>query len=237
MWSKMFIGFHVKYPLFLSYFNETWFFSAHVRKILKYQIPLNLSSGNRVLLCEWADGQTYRHDEANSRLSQFCERSWRSVMSNIIIKIQPKYSKSPNVLLWHIFETVHFLLLWVKVKVKWSRYRPSVAQRVGRGIALLFHDRGTRRGWVVSSTPWPHFTSGKYPVPILQETGWVPGPVWTGGKSRPHQDSIPDRPARSQSIYRLSYPAHTSLSTSCNFTFLRAETLRWDCWLNCDFGL
>jgi len=34
----------------------------------------------------------------------------------------------------------------VKVKVKGSRYRPGVAQRVGRGIALLFHDRGTRRG-------------------------------------------------------------------------------------------
>ena len=31
-------------------------------------------------------------------------------------------------------------------KVKWSRYRPGVAQRVGRGTALLFHDRGTRRG-------------------------------------------------------------------------------------------
>ena len=30
-------------------------------------------------------------------------------------------------------------------KVKCSRYRPGVAQRVGRGIALLFHDRGTRR--------------------------------------------------------------------------------------------
>jgi len=29
-----------------------------------------------------------------------------------------------------------------------------------------------------------------------------------GGKSRPHRDSIPDRPARSQSLYRLSYPAH-----------------------------
>ena len=28
--------------------------------------------------------------------------------------------------------------------------------------------------------------------------GWVgPGPVWTGGKSRPHRDSIPDRPVRS----------------------------------------
>jgi len=33
-----------------------------------------------------------------------------------------------------------------KKKVKGSRYRPGVAQRVGRGIAILFHDRGTRRG-------------------------------------------------------------------------------------------
>ena len=27
-----------------------------------------------------------------------------------------------------------------------SLYRPGVTQRMGRGIALLFHDRGTRRG-------------------------------------------------------------------------------------------
>jgi len=44
-----------------------------------------------------------------------------------------------------------------------------VAQRVGRGIALLFLDRGTRRGWVASSTPRPHFTPRKDPVPILQD--------------------------------------------------------------------
>jgi len=50
---------------------------------------------------------------------------------------------------------------------------------------------------VVSSTPRPHFTPGKEPVPIAQEAGWAPGPVWPGGKSRPHRDSIPDRPARS----------------------------------------
>jgi len=92
---------------------------------------------------------------------------------------------------------------------KFPRYRPGVAQRVGRGIALLFHDRGTGSGWVVSSTFRPHFTPGKGPVPIVQEAGWAPGPVWTGGKSRPHRDSIPDRPARIQSVYRLSYPAHT----------------------------
>ena len=96
-----------------------------------------------------------------------------------------------------------------QLKVKCSRYRPGVSQRVGRGIALLFHDRGTRRGWVVNSTPRPHFTPGKDPVPIVQEAGWVPGPVWKGGKSRLHRDSIQDRPARSQSLYRLSYRAHT----------------------------
>jgi hypothetical protein len=93
-------------------------------------------------------------------------------------------------------------------KVKRSRYRPGVTQSVGRGIALLFHDRGTRRGWVVSSTPRPHFIAGKDPVPIVQEAGWALGPVWTDGKSRPLRDSIPDRPARSQSLYRLSYRAH-----------------------------
>ena len=50
---------------------------------------------------------------------------------------------------------------------------------------------------MVSSTLRPHFTPGKDLVPILQEAGWAPGPVWTGGKSRPHRDSISDRLARS----------------------------------------
>ena len=88
-------------------------------------------------------------------------------------------------------------LTYIQVEVKRSRNRAGVAQRVGRGIALLFHDRGTRRGWVVSSTPRPHFTPGKDPVPILQEAGRAAGPVWKSGKSRPHRDSIPDLPARS----------------------------------------
>jgi len=35
---------------------------------------------------------------------------------------------------------------------------------------------------------------GKDAVPILQEDGWASGPVWKGGKSRPHRDSIPDHP-------------------------------------------
>jgi len=49
----------------------------------------------------------------------------------------------------------------------------------------------------------PHTLSGstsrKDPLLIVQEAGCTPEPVWTGEISRPHRDSIPDRPARSQS--------------------------------------
>jgi len=108
------------------------------------------------------------------------------------------------------------MLFQNKTNVKCSRYRPGVAQRVGRGIALRFLDHGTRRLCGVSTTLRLHFIPGKDPVPILQEAGWSPGPAWTGGKSRPHQDSIPDPPARSQSLYRLSYPAHMLFQNMCH---------------------
>ena len=55
----------------------------------------------------------------------------------------------------------------------------------------------------------PLFTPGKNPVPIVQEAGWAPGPVWTGAeKLAPTRFRSPDRPARSESLYRLSYRAH-----------------------------
>ena len=90
---------------------------------------------------------------------------------------------------------------------------------------------------MVSSTPRPHFTPGKDPVPIVQEAGWVPGPVWTGGKTRPHRDSIPDHPVRSKQLYRLSYPAHRHMDYSMR---IQIANLRYelpqsineqrDCW-------
>ena len=51
---------------------------------------------------------------------------------------------------------------------------------------------------------------GKDPVPILQEAGWAPGPVRTGGKSRPHRDSIPGRPARSSVAIPTELPGPLS---------------------------
>jgi hypothetical protein len=51
------------------------------------------------------------------------------------------------------------------------------------------------------------FTPGKNPVPIVQEAGWAPGPVWTCAKNlAPTGIRSPNRPALSQSLYRLSYP-------------------------------
>ena len=121
-------------------------------------------------------------------------------------------------------------------------------QRVGRGVALLFHDRSTRRGSMVSSTPRAHFTPRKDMVPFYRWLGWPHGrsgraenlvptgifflfhkyrSVTSQYKLRFHSltkntstkdvarfvnycvlRSIPDRPAYSQSLHRLSYPAH-----------------------------
>ena len=58
------------------------------------------------------------------------------------------------------------------------------------------------------SAPRPgRFTPAKDPVLLVQEAGWAPGSVWTGAeKHSPTGIRSPDRPARNESLYRLSYP-------------------------------
>ena len=53
------------------------------------------------------------------------------------------------------------------------------------------------------------FTPGKDPVPIAQEAGWAAGQVWTGAENLACTGirSL-DSPARSESLYRLSYPGY-----------------------------
>ena len=61
---------------------------------------------------------------------------------------------------------------------------------------------------VGGSAPHPgRFTPGKDPVPIVQEAEWAPGSVWKGAENlAPTGIRSPDRPVRSESLYRLSYP-------------------------------
>jgi hypothetical protein len=58
------------------------------------------------------------------------------------------------------------------------------------------------------STPCSgRFTPVEEPVPIVSEAGWAPGPVWAGVENLAVTEiRSPEHPARSKSIYRLSYP-------------------------------
>ena len=118
--------------------------------------------------------------------------------------------------LWNIHattaETTYIMPAHRKQKVKGEGHPCTgrTAHRGSSGIALPFLDHGTRRGWGVSVTPRPLFTPEKDPVPIVQRAGWAPGPVWTGAENfAPTGIRSPDRPAHSQSLYRLRYPAYT----------------------------
>ena len=69
MIKKCISVFHVKYPLFFSDFNKTLILSSGFRKILKCKILLKSFRWERS--CSM---RTDRHDETNSRFSQFCKK-------------------------------------------------------------------------------------------------------------------------------------------------------------------
>jgi len=85
---------------------------------------------------------------------------------------------------------------YYREKCRWVSFflQATKALRVSRRIALLF----SRTSALDGGGDQPHAPvasiPGKDPVPIVQETGCASGPVWTGGKSCPHLDSILDRP-------------------------------------------
>ena len=92
----MYVGLHVKYPLFLADFNKTWIpdkFSKNtlVSNFIKIH-PVGAESYH-------ADGQTYgeadRHDEANICLLQFCEHTERCP-SVWLLNIPPSVSSNSD---------------------------------------------------------------------------------------------------------------------------------------------
>ena len=108
-------------------------------------------------------------------------------------------------------------------KVKWSHYRPGVAQRVGLSIALLFHDRDTRRGEWSAARPGRNLPSGKTRYPLYRRQGGPQG--WSGRAENLTPTGIRsvDRPTGSESLYRLSYRAHLR---SC-YTRIYGEVIKW----------
>ena len=109
------------------------------------------------------------------RDTQYIISTWRiQSLANGTLRttLQPSYSitfshppiknlnEDMHGFLWHRFRSTYYaqsqsvqepafitnMKKTMHAKYQCSHYRPGVAQRVGRGIALLFHDRGTRMG-------------------------------------------------------------------------------------------
>jgi hypothetical protein len=57
---------------------------------------------------------------------------------------------------------------------------------------------------------------------------WAPGPVWTGAENLASTGiRSPDRPARSESLYRLRYPGPRNMYSSPNIRVIVCEK-GWD---------
>ena len=119
----------------------------------------------------------------------------------------------------------HLLIYCIVGKVKCSLvqalrlYIGRTAHRGTRGIALLFLDHGTRRGWRVSVTPRPFFTPGKDPVPLYRRLG---GPQGQSGQVRkisppPGFDSLIVQPVASR---------YTVYATRPTIYYMRLTTLK-----------
>jgi hypothetical protein len=90
-----------------------------------------------------------------------------------------------------------------------SRHMPW--RRLG-GEVLLILNICTRWGWAVSITLRPRFSPGKGPpLPIEQEAGWTPEPVWTQRLEEKSSASVEDRTPVVHSVVR-----HYN-STMCNY--------------------
>jgi hypothetical protein len=96
----MYIDLRVKYPLFLSDFNETWIFSTDFRKSWNIIFYENPSGGSRVFPCGRKDGEAWR--------------SWQSLFAILL-----KAAKNP----WQ-----RSLLGWLS-KIYNGRIRPQVPPR------------------------------------------------------------------------------------------------------------
>jgi hypothetical protein len=100
----------------------------------------------------------------------------------------------------------------------------------GKEVYLYsFMTNDTRRGWGVSVTPRSLFILGKDPIPIVQEAGWAPEPVWTGAENLA-PTGIRSRTIQPVASHYTDYAARPSKRTSV----VRPFSTKYDCYLNAD---
>ena len=107
-----------------------------------------------------------------------------------------------------------------KVHPRTGHEGPEGEQRYNSTLSLT----SALNGWVINATLrllYPRERPGTH----CKEAGWASEPVWTGAENlAPTGIRSPERPARSESLYRLSYPgpcfsANFTQKHACVFAF------------------
>jgi hypothetical protein len=108
------------------------------------------------------------------------------------------------------------------------------ASKGSRGIALLFLNLSAKWRWVVNATPQPALPLGKTQYVLYRRLGRPPGTVWMGAENlAPTGIRSPDRPASSESLYRLRYPNPPILN--CMYIYFILQSVYWTfCCLHAD---
>ena len=130
------------------------------------------------------------------------------------------YSPSKQIPVYEFISSPWPLIRIIKgKKVKFS-LEQDIKTHMGREVLLHFSltsalDEG---GW---SMPRPGlFTPGGRPGTHCTRgwAGWAPGPGWTRTENlAPTRFRFPDRPARSESLYRLSYPGSSPMYPAIHY--------------------
>jgi hypothetical protein len=99
----------------------------------------------------------------------------------LLLEKESRLNKANSHIWYHNKQGIRNGKKWLKGKVKVTLMQAlrlctgRMAHRGSRGIALLCHDHGTRRGWGVSVTPRPLFTPGKTQYPLYRRLGGPQG--------------------------------------------------------------
>ena len=130
------------------------------------------------------------------------------------------------ILLWFVYYARHGIVTFIDFPSLNSVRYCGPKQNKKSDVVSVFI--GLVSGQLPSHERQRSLPPGKDLVPIVQEAGWAPGPVWTGAENLvPTRIWSLDRPARNQSLYRLSYPAHKKFNNFYKLCFNKCI-----CWLD-----